>query len=145
LLGLAWFALLLATGDLLVFTAGFIAGVASAVWICGRAERALEAHDPPSIVLDEIVALPLCYVGWLIAESTHGALPEPVQLLRHPTAWIVIAGFIAFRFFDVRKPWPIRQVQSLPGGFGVVADDVLAAVWVNGISLPLLLVLPPAP
>jgi phosphatidylglycerophosphatase A len=58
---------------------------------------------------------------------------------------MVLGGFIAFRFFDVRKPWPVRQVQALPGGLGVVADDVLAAVWVNVISLPLLLVLPHAP
>jgi phosphatidylglycerophosphatase A len=39
--------------------------------------------------------------------------------------------FALFRFFDVLKPWPVRQSQSLPGGWGVTIDDVLAALYVN--------------
>jgi phosphatidylglycerophosphatase A len=41
---------------------------------------------------------------------------------------------VAFRFFDVLKPWPVRQSQSLPGGWGVTMDDMLAAVYVNFLA-----------
>ena len=40
-----------------------------------------------------------------------------------------------FRFFDIAKPWPVRQSQVLPGGWGITIDDVLAAVYVNGVVL----------
>ena len=43
----------------------------------------------------------------------------------------MVAVFAAFRFFDVLKPWPVRQSQRLPGGWGVTMDDVLAALYVN--------------
>ena len=42
---------------------------------------------------------------------------------------------MAFRFFDVAKPWPVYQSQSLPGGWGITIDDVLAAVYVNVVVL----------
>jgi phosphatidylglycerophosphatase A len=48
----------------------------------------------------------------------------------HHWLWLV-AIFAAFRFFDVVKPWPIRQSQSLPGGWGITIDDLLAAIYVN--------------
>ena len=49
--------------------------------------------------------------------------------------------FGAFRFFDVLKPWPVKQSQSLPGGWGVVVDDLLAAVYVNVVVLAAVLAL----
>jgi phosphatidylglycerophosphatase A len=50
--------------------------------------------------------------------------------------WLLTLGvFAAFRFFDVAKPWPVDQSQSLPGGWGVTIDDVLAAVYVNLVVL----------
>ena len=50
--------------------------------------------------------------------------------------WPLTLGvFVAFRFFDVAKPWPVYQSQSLPGGWGVTIDDVLAAVYVNAVVL----------
>jgi predicted RND superfamily exporter protein/phosphatidylglycerophosphatase A len=73
-------------------------------------EGGLRAHDPQEIVVDETL-------GCLIALC---ALPfEPL--------W-VFAGFVAFRFFDIRKPGPIRRSGDLPGAVGVMADDVLAGV-----------------
>ena len=48
---------------------------------------------------------------------------------------MTVAVFAAFRFFDVVKPWPVHQSQSLPGGWGVTVDDALAAVYVNGVVL----------
>jgi phosphatidylglycerophosphatase A len=43
--------------------------------------------------------------------------------------------FVLFRFFDVLKPWPVRESQILPGGWGVTVDDVLAALYVNAVVL----------
>jgi phosphatidylglycerophosphatase A len=45
--------------------------------------------------------------------------------------WLTAGFFAAFRFFDVLKPWPVRQSQALPGGWGVTVDDLLAALYVN--------------
>ncbi len=130
-LGIPWTALLLLTGSPWLFSLGTIAGFGFAVWICGEAEELLGKKDPGSIVLDEIVALPLAYAGWLwFTLRSTGEWPNAGRLL-DGAHWLVTPGvFLAFRFFDVLKPWPIRPTQGLWGGLGVVADDVLAAAWV---------------
>jgi phosphatidylglycerophosphatase A len=46
-------------------------------------------------------------------------------------AWVVLAGFIAFRVFDVTKPPPARQLEKLPEGWGILLDDLAAAVYAN--------------
>ena len=83
------------------------------VWMCDVAERDLGAQDAPSIVWDEIV-------GYLIA------------MLGAPNGWEwVLVGFLLFRLFDIAKPFPIRAFERrLPGGFGIMFDDVLAAAYV---------------
>lgn len=87
--------------------------VFAAMPICAIAARALGGQkDPGAIALDEIVALPLAY--WNIAP-------------RNLAVWI--AGFMLFRVFDILKPFPVRQVERLPGGVGIVADDVMAAIY----------------
>ena len=87
-----------------------------AVAICGEAEFRLGRRDPGEVVLDEFVALPLCFLGW-----SH--------LIAGFPAWVVfLAGFGLFRLFDIVKPFGIRRLQDLPGGWGVVADDVAAAL-----------------
>ena len=87
-----------------------------AVALCGEAERRLGEKDPGKIVLDEVVAMPLCFLGW---RALPGAWPE----------WaVLLAGFAAFRFYDITKVLGIRRLQTLPGGWGVVADDVAAAL-----------------
>lgn len=84
-----------------------VAGVA----ICEYTSRKLNVHDHPGIVFDEIV-------GYLL---TMVALPVDL-------GWM-LAGFIAFRFFDIVKPWPISWLdKSVKGGFGIMVDDVLAAL-----------------
>ncbi len=84
----------------------FVAGI----WICGTSAKRLGVHDHSGIVLDEVV-------GMLLALSV--VPPEP--------QWIAVA-FVAFRVFDIWKPWPIRDVDhSLSGGLGIMLDDVLAA------------------
>ena len=91
-----------------------------AIWICGRAERLLGKRDPAVVILDEAVALPLCFIGF-------GEALQSVQAV-----WLLPTGFILFRFFDIVKPWPIHQLQALPGGLGVVVDDVAAALGTAG-------------
>lgn len=82
------------------------------VWACDKTGRDLGVDDSGIIVWDE-------FVGYLI---TMTAAP-PGGL------WLVV-GFIFFRLFDIFKPWPIRQAdRSLKGGFGVMADDTLAACY----------------
>lgn len=87
-----------------------------AVGICGEAEVRLRKRDPGSIILDEVVAIPLCFLGWR-------TLPVVMP------AWAVfLAGFALFRLFDILKPFGIGRLQLLRGGWGVVADDLAAAL-----------------
>jgi phosphatidylglycerophosphatase A len=82
------------------------------VWACGRTGRELGVHDYGGIVWDEVVAFMLV-------------------LFFVPATWLAqAAAFLLFRFFDIVKPPPIRQVDAhCPGGFGVMADDILAAFY----------------
>jgi phosphatidylglycerophosphatase A len=83
-------------------------------WIAGKAEKILHAKDPGCIVIDEIVGMAVTYF----------ALPF--------SAFIGIAGFVIFRFFDILKPYPIKLFeQKCPGGIGVVIDDVIAGIFSN--------------
>jgi phosphatidylglycerophosphatase A len=134
--GLLWFALLLLTGRLWLFVAGTLAGIALSVWLCGVGERTLGKKDPTSIVFDEIAAVPACFIAWLgILASQTGSLPAP-DFFFSAEHWLPTVGVIvAFRFFDILKPWPVRQGQSLYSGLGITADDVLAAAYVNVIVL----------
>ncbi len=94
-----------------------------AVAMCGEAEFRLGKRDPGEIVLDEFIAMPFCFMGWpLIA----------VQLPDWASPWAVfVAGFALFRLFDIWKPLVIGKLQHLPDGWGVVADDIAAALATN--------------
>ena len=82
------------------------------VWICGESARRLGVHDHPAIVWDEIV----------------GLLATCVLLPADPR-WLPVA-FVLFRFFDIAKPWPIRDLDHrLGGGIGIMLDDIVAAAF----------------
>lgn len=87
-----------------------------AVGFCGEAEVRLRKKDPGEIILDEVVAIPLCFLGWRTLPTTL------------PTWMILLAGFALFRLFDIAKPVGIARLQRLPAGWGVVADDLAAAL-----------------
>jgi len=131
LLGLVWFAALLATGRYELYLLGALGGVGLSVWLCGAAERILKQKDPPSVVLDEMVAVPFCFLPWV----THvwwlqHKLPA-IQTFFTARALLATSGiFVLFRLFDIAKPWPVKQSQGLPGGWGVTVDDLLAAGYV---------------
>lgn len=81
-----------------------------ALWSAHRAEKSL-GHDASPIVIDEVV-------GQMIA------------LWHAPRTWPwVLAGFLLFRLFDIWKPLGANQAQNLPGGWGIVADDVMAGIY----------------
>jgi phosphatidylglycerophosphatase A len=82
-------------------------------WAAGRAEEILDKKDHPFIVVDEVA-------GYL------------VSLIMVPQGWgYVVGAFFLFRYFDIAKPWPLRQIQSLKGGPGVMLDDIGAGVYTN--------------
>ncbi len=84
--------------------------------ICGRAAKQMGVHDDPSIVWDEIVG----YVITMIA--------VPVS------ATTLLSGFLLFRLLDISKPWFIGWLdRNVTGGFGIMLDDVVAAIVANMI------------
>lgn len=134
--GLAWFALLLLAGNLWLFVLGCVIGLALSVWLCGVGEKVLNAKDPGSVVFDEIAVIPICFIGWLVIQlCKSGSFPTPEFFFSKQNWPPTLGVFVAFRFFDVLKPCPVRQSQVLPGGWGVTIDDFLAAIYVNAVVL----------
>ena len=85
------------------------------VWAASKTEKATGKHDPSIVNLDEVVG------QWIALLF----LPEPVR-------WPVWAGaFLFFRIFDILKPFPAGRSQNLPGGWGVMTDDVIAGIYAN--------------
>ena len=96
-------------------------GFCGGIWLCGYTSKALGEHDHGGIVWDEIVGY------WV----TMIAAPPDWQ-------WILL-GFVLFRVFDILKPWPVRIAdRSIPGGLGIMFDDLLAALYaLAGVQLAL--------
>ena len=93
---------------LAIASAAFVVGI----YLCGESARRLGVHDYGGIVWDEIVAM---YITLLVAPPT---VP----------GWL--AAFVLFRFFDIVKPWPIRDLDHrLGGGLGIMLDDLVAALY----------------
>jgi phosphatidylglycerophosphatase A len=124
-LALGWLgarALALHTGSLAVsvglLTSGLLVGLVG-VAVSGPVCRALGEKDPGCVVVDEIA-------GQLIASAAVPLLGPHPQAFFGPSAWI--ASFVLFRFYDIVKPGPIHALQELPGGWGVVVDDVAGGI-----------------
>lgn len=105
--------------------------VVLSVPICSRAEKILGQTDPGSVVLDEIVAMPVAFSGYAIHWWMAGSSPAVTNIRYWWPA--LAAGFVLFRILDIWKPWPIRRLQSLHGGLGIVVDDLAAAVLSAGL------------
>jgi phosphatidylglycerophosphatase A len=80
-------------------------------------EKHLQSKDPQIVVVDEVAGQLICYLG--LATPRTFALDWKYLLL----------GFILFRVFDIWKPFPARQAESLPGGLGIMADDWIAGIY----------------
>ena len=88
--------------------------IAFSIWIADRAEKLLRSKDPGYIVIDEIAGLLVTFLG------------IPFNLLNG------VAGFLIFRIMDILKPFPARMLEKqIPGGAGVVLDDVVAGIYSN--------------
>ena len=95
--------------------AGCLAVTALGFWSAGPAARATGGKDPPAVGNDE-------GAGMMIG----------LALL--PATWkTYLAAFLLFRFLDIFKPGPIRRLERLPGGAGIMADDLLAGLATQGI------------
>ncbi len=98
--------------------AGTLAVSWLAVGICTEAEVRLGKSDPGEIVIDEFVAMPLCFLGWQALPVADWGGVVGVYAL----------GFGLFRVFDIFKPLGISRLQNLSGGWGVMADDLAASL-----------------
>ena len=87
----------------------FVLGVAAS----SRGERIFGRKDPSEVVIDEFVGMLVAFL-WL------------------PVTWqSLVAAFLLFRLFDIWKPFPARRFEELPGGLGVMADDLVAGIYAN--------------
>jgi phosphatidylglycerophosphatase A len=92
--------------------AAALATTALGIWAATTVARDLGKKDPQIVVVDEVAGmlvtmLPMADVSWRA----------------------VLFGFVLFRLFDIAKPWPVRRLEALPDGWGIVMDDVMAGVF----------------
>jgi len=83
------------------------------LWASGASRKLLEGEDPSEIVIDEVAGflVTMSFISW---------------------SWsTLISGFFLFRAFDILKPFPIRRLERLGGGAGIVLDDIMAGVYAN--------------
>jgi phosphatidylglycerophosphatase A len=100
-----------------------------AVWACGAEAARRGQRDPGPVVLDEVVGQ---WLAVAVVALVRSAPPGPGDLA---------LAFLLFRLLDVAKPWPIRRLELLPGGWGIVADDLAAAAVAGLLSLGFLALL----
>jgi phosphatidylglycerophosphatase A len=111
--GLLLVALLWELGGAWTVAAGAVVVTVVGMWAAGPAEAHFGRRDPGPVVVDEIA----------------GQMVSLLCLAPTPTALAV--AFILFRVFDVWKPFPVRQVEKLPGASGIMVDDLLAGAYAN--------------
>ena len=102
------------------------------IWAATKTEKLLQKKDPSIVVIDEVA-------GQMIA-----LLSGPFWL---HTSWSIFTAFILFRAFDIWKPYPIRKLEGLESGLGIMADDLAAGAYaliVNSVLISVYLLLFPA-
>lgn len=112
-------------GSPVLVVAVYVLLVLGACWIAGKAEEIFAEHDSGKIVIDEVV-------GFMAA-----TLFLPLSLKT------IAIAFVVFRALDVLKPFPAGWIDAkLPGGFGVVLDDVVSGIYSNVVTRVILVLLP---
>jgi phosphatidylglycerophosphatase A len=100
-----------------------------AVPVCGAAEKAFGVKDDRRIVADEYLTFPICTIG--------------LPCISAP--WLILpVAFVVNRAMDVLKPFPARQIQAVPGGPGIVLDDVISSLYALAINHAVWWVIRPA-
>ena len=113
--GLALFWIVRSTGFAWFEGATLLLVIAVGIAAASTAETVYERRDPGLVVIDEVA-------GML------------VTLLVVPVGFVgSIVGFLAFRFFDIVKPFPARQAEALPRGWGIMADDLVAGIYAQAV------------
>lgn len=92
-------------------------------WASGAYEKTLGCTDPGEVIIDEVV-------GQLIATLGHVS-GAGLAASAAGVSEFVVPAFLMFRFFDILKPWPISACEKLPGGWGIMLDDVAGGVIAN--------------
>jgi phosphatidylglycerophosphatase A len=107
------------------------------VWSSSRAATYAGLKDPQYVVIDEVSGMQLALILAIVPlglpthllpadDASVFALYSALSLLN----WkYLLLGFILFRVFDIWKPWPIRRLENLPGGWGIMADDWMAGIY----------------
>ena len=85
------------------------------IYVADKAEKIYQKKDDQRIVIDEIIGLQITM------------LPVAINILN------LCAAFVLFRIFDILKPFPVKNLQGLPGGWGVVIDDVAAGIYAAAV------------
>jgi phosphatidylglycerophosphatase A len=109
-----------------IYTRAILGGLcvvvfAVGIWVGSLSEEVYARKDPPQFVLDEVVGMWLACLAFWWRTPVHS----------------VIACFLAFRVFDVLKPPPVRKAEALSGGWGIMTDDAVAALWSVAVLWPL--------
>ena len=105
--------LILACADRLPAVLFLVGFVFLAAWTSGISGRLLGRNDPREVVVDEVAGLllTLCFL---------------------PLNWLTFAlGFVLFRVFDIAKPFPIKKLEKIRGGWGIVLDDLMAGIYAH--------------
>jgi phosphatidylglycerophosphatase A len=94
-----------------------IALVLIGIWAATRVEPMLGRKDPGAVVIDEVA----------------GQVMTFIFVPRFAPWWMIVVGFVLFRVFDIWKPYPIRRLEALESGLGIMADDLVAAAYAGTI------------
>jgi phosphatidylglycerophosphatase A len=110
------------------------------VWSANSAAEFWHQKDPQQVVIDEVSGQHLALVlgcsvpvWWrTVSEYPWNGFPFGLVTVRSPLNWkYLLLGFILFRLFDIWKPFPARQAESLPGGWGIMTDDWVAGIYAS--------------
>ena len=101
------------------------------VWASDRAAKFAGLKDPQFVVIDEVSGQHLALLLGAALPIFRGAANPHVEWLGNGGVSLkyLLLGFILFRVFDIWKPFPARQAESLPGGWGIMADDWIAGIY----------------
>lgn len=115
------------------FLAVTVMGALVGSYICGKTSDLMGVHDDPHIVWDEWVGMWVSLLPILWLDFYDDALLQGHQL---SLLLLYFAAFVAFRFFDILKPFPIKWVdKNVSGGFGILIDDILAGLMAGVVLI----------
>nr|WP_312276131.1 phosphatidylglycerophosphatase A [Moraxella sp. CTOTU46711] len=121
------------------FLAVTLVGAVVGSYICGKTSDLMGVHDDPHIVWDEWVGMWVSLLPILWLHFYDDALLQGHQL---SLLLLYFAAFVAFRFFDILKPFPIKWVdKNVSGGFGILIDDILAGLMAGVVLIAFVSVL----